>query len=204
MAGLRMAYQALARPVANLFKGASKGDLALRFGPDIGYSLMAGGLFAPPDATLAERAAMMGEDLAYGVGSSILGQGLGRQVGVARAKGRANAAKKAGGGRYASPEEARAVSQQNIATINNYQTGGDVLGQMGMVALPRPVTQGVYEAAGERANRTAEQVNETQREMLEEQQLMVLLGQLAEAGYLAGSTVGSTTKAPVSSRVLNA
>ena len=202
MAGLRMAYQAFARPIANLFKGASKGDLAFRFGPDIGYSLMAGGLFAPEDATLAERAAMMGEDLAYGVGSSILGQGFGRQLGIAKAKGRANAAKKAGGGSYADPAAARAVSQENIATINNYQTGGDVLGQMAMVALPRPVTQGVYEASAERGNEAAAAVNETQRGMLEEQQLTTLIGQLVEGGYLAGQTLGQPSI--TSARALNA
>ena len=80
---MRLAFQALAKPVANLFKGASKTDLAMRFGPDVGYALMAGTAFAPEGATMGDRAAMFGEDLAMGVGSSIAGQLVGRRVHVA-------------------------------------------------------------------------------------------------------------------------
>jgi len=193
-----MAYQALARPVANLFKGASKGDLAFRFGPDVGYALMAGGLYAPEDATLAERAAMMGEDLAMGVGSSIGGQLVGRRMGMGRAKAGLNKARAEG----LSPEGKKAALANARNTVQGFQTGGDVLGQMAMVTLPRPVTQGVYEASAERGNEAAAAVNETQRGMLEEQQLTTLLGQLVEGGYLAGQTMGQPSI--TSARALNA
>jgi hypothetical protein len=165
---MRLAFQALAKPVANLFKGASKTDLAMRFGPDVGYSLMAGTMFAPEDASMGERAAMMGEDLVYGLGSSIAGQLGGRALGARRA-----AAKGLTG------QAAEAMTQ-------GFQTGGDVLGQMGMVALPRPISQGVYEAAGERANQSQEQISANQQEMVEEQQLAAAMLGLTQAGYLAG------------------
>ena len=155
MAGsaLRFAFQHLAKPVANLFKGASRADLAMRFGPDIGYSLMAGTMFAPENATMGDRAAMMGEDLVYGIGSSIAGQLGGRA--------------------------AEAMTQ-------GFQTGGDVLGQMAMVGLPRPISQGVYEAAGERANQTQEQISANQQGLVEEQQLAAAMLGLTQAGYLGG------------------
>ena len=197
---LRFAYQHLAKPVMNLFRGQSAGDLALRFGPDVGYALMAGGMFAPENATMGERAAMMGEDLAYGVGSSILGQLGGRRIGMGRAK--ANMQKAKAGG-FANPQAKADAALAARNTVNAYTTGGDVLGQMGMVMLPRPVTQGVYEAAAERGDNDSLAVNETQRGMLEEQQLMTILGQLAEAGYLGGQQMGMP-QPQVSARALNA
>ena len=170
MAGsaLRFAFQHLAKPVANLFKGASKTDLALRFGPDIGYSLMAGTMFAPPDATMGERGLMMGEDLVYGIGSSIAGQLGGRALGARRAAKRG------------------LTGQAAEAMTQGFQTGGDVLGQMAMVGLPRPISQGVYEAAGERANQTQEQISANQQGLVEEQQLAAAMLGLAQAGYLGG------------------
>lgn len=214
---MRYAYQYLAKPVMNLFRGQSAGDLVLRFGPDIGYSLIAGGFFAPENATLAERGAMMGEDLLYGVGSSLAGQLAGRRVGMAKAK--KNLLKEKNNyrrdDRLADNPKARDQAMlQARNTVNAYTTGGDVLGQMGMVMLPRPVTQGVYEAAAERGNVEAQQVNETQRGMLEgkaaaeaqthmpeEQMLMVALGQLAEAGLL---TTQQINQPQISARALNA
>ena len=188
---LRMAWQALAKPVGNLLKGSTKADLALRFGPDLGYAALASTVFAPENATLGERAAMGGEDLIYGLGSSFLGQGIGRGI------GRRKAAKAMQG----KPRNAQ-TRQDYANTVSGYTTGGDVLGQMGMVALPRPVTQGVYEAAAERGNETAVAVNENQRGMLEEQQLATLIGQLIEGGYLAGQTLGQPSI--TSARALNA
>jgi hypothetical protein len=153
-----MAYQALAKPVANLLKGSSKTDLALRFGPDFGYAFAAGGLFAPENATMGERAAMVGEDLVYGLGSSLIGQGIGRGIGRRRAGANLKGQPKTADNRRA---------YQN--TVNSYTTGGDVLGQMGMVMLPRPVSQGVYESAGERANQTQEQIASDAQTALEQE-----------------------------------
>lgn len=189
---LRMAASAAAKPVGGLLrsiKNASPMDNLIRFGPEFGYAAMSGGLFAPENATLGERASMMGEDLAYGLGSSLLGQGIGRGVGKSRARMRmANLP----------PEQqmTKAARNEYRNTVNSYQTGGDILGQMGMVMLPRPVTQGVYEAAGERGNVQAQEIAETQRGMLEEQELMVLLGQLAEAGYLGGQVAAQRSAGP--------
>jgi hypothetical protein len=167
--GLRMAYQALAKPVANLFKGASKTDLAMRFGPDVGYALMAGGMFAPENATAGERAAMIGEDLGYGVLSSIGGQLLGRRLGMGRAKAGLSKAKGAG---FASPEDRNKAVAAARNTVAGYTSGGDMLGQMGMVMLPRPVSQGVYEAAGERANQSQEQIASDAQTALERELML--------------------------------
>ena len=43
---------------------------------------MAGTVWAPEDATLGERAALMGEDLLYGVGASLVGQTAGGMRGA--------------------------------------------------------------------------------------------------------------------------
>ena len=179
---MRFAYQHLAKPVANLFKGASKTDLALRFGPDVGYALMAGTAFAPEGATMGDRAGMFGEDLAMGVGSSIAGQLVGRMVGMGRAKAGLNKARASG----LTPEAKRQAVERAQNTVQGFQSGGDVIGQMGMVMLPRPISQGVYEAAGERANQTQEQISANQQGMVEEQQLAAAMLGLAQAGYLGG------------------
>ena len=176
---MRFAYQRLAKPVANLFKGSSASDLALRFGPDVGYAAMAGTLFAPEDATWGERASMFGEDLFYGVGSSIAGQLGGRAIGARRAKARGLSG----------------ASAENLTQA--WQTGGDVLGQMGMVALPRPISQGVYEQAGERANQTQEQISANQQQMVEEQQLAAAMLGLAEGGFIAGQAMPSMGSGPM-------
>ena len=181
---MRFAFQRLAKPVGNLFKGARPADLAMRFGPDVGYALMAGTMFAPEGATAGDRAAMMGEDLVYGVGSSLVGQGIGRGLGRRAAiRGR---------------NKSLPIADQRAnyaSTVNTFQTSGDVLGQMGMVALPRPVTQGVYEEAGERANQTQEQISGAQQELMEEQQLAAAMIGLAQGGYLAGDFVNQHQRA---------
>ena len=183
-AAMRFAYQRLAKPVANLFKGASKTDLALRFGPDIGYAVMAGTAFAPEGATMGDRALMAGEDLGMGVLSSIGGQLVGRRFGRRAA---AAGVKKAG----LSGQAARETFNN---TVQAYQSGGDVLGQMGMVMLPRPVSQGVYEAAGERANQTNAQIERNQKEMVEEQQLAAAMTGLVQGGYVAGSSLANLSQ----------
>ncbi len=187
---MRFAYQHLAKPVANLFKGASKTDLAMRFGPDVGYALMAGTAFAPEGATMGDRAGMFGEDLVMGVGSSIAGQLVGRRVGMGRAKAGLNKARASG----LTPETKRQAVQQAQNTVQGFQSGGDVIGQMGMVMLPRPISQGVYEAAGERANQTQEQISANQQEMVEEQQLTAALVGLAQGGYLATDHVSALSR----------
>ena len=181
MAGsaMRFAFQHFAKPVANLFKGASKADLAMRFGPDIGYALMAGAMFAPENATMGDRAAMFGEDLLYGLGSSIAGQLGGRALGARRAAKRGLTGKAA----------------EKMAS--GFQTGGDVLGQMSMVALPRPISQGVYEAAGERANQTQEQISANQQQMVEEQQLAAAIASLGQAGLFTASQMGGLGAGPM-------
>ena len=206
---MRFAYQHLAKPVANLFKGAGKTDLAMRFGPDLGYAVMAGTAFAPEGATMGDRAGMFGEDLVMGVGSSIAGQLVGRRVGMGRAKAGLNKARASstvkGGektvyqGRNSSgeeifgltPEGRKTAVQQAQNTVQGFQSGGDVIGQMGMVMLPRPISQGVYEAAGERANQTQEQISANQQGMVEEQQLSAALVGLAQGGYLATDHVSA-------------
>ena len=184
---MRFAYQHLAKPVANLFKGAGKTDLAMRFGPDLGYAVMAGTVFAPEGATMGDRAGMFGEDLVMGGGSSIAGQLVGRRVGMGRAKAGLNKARASG----LTPEGKLQAVQQAQNTVQGFQSGGDVIGQMGMVMLPRPISQGVYEAAGERANQSQEQIAANQQGMVEEQQLSAALVGLAQGGYLATDHVSA-------------
>ena len=167
MAGLRLAGKLL-QAVPNLFKGASKADLAMRFGPDLAYSAMAGTIFAPDNATLGERGLLAGEDLLYGVGSSIAGQLAGRRLGRSRGLAQYKADKAKG---FASKEDHLKSLQQAHNTVNAYQTGGDVLGQMGMVMLPRTMSAGVYEAAGERANQSQEQITAAQQELFNQEML---------------------------------
>ena len=181
---MRFAYQAIAKPLAALFKGQGPGALALRFGPDLFYSGMSATAWAPENATIGERAMLAGEDLAMGLGLSLGGQMIGRRAGIGRA--RANLRNAKTNGKYKSLDAQRALGQQSTGTIDAYTTGGDMIGGLGMSLLPRPVTQQVYEAAGARTEQTTEQVANTQREMLEEKQLNELLTQLAAGGLYAG------------------
>lgn len=181
---MRFAYQAIAKPLAALFKGQGPGALALRFGPDLFYSGMSATAWAPENATMGERAMLAGEDLAMGLGLSLGGQLLGRRAGIGRA--RANLRNAKSNGKYESLAAQRQLGAKAAGTIDAYTTGGDMLGGLGMSMLPRPITQQVYEAAGARTEQTSEQINNTQREMLEEKQLGELLTQLAAGGLYAG------------------
>ena len=68
--------------------------LAARYGLDGAFSLMAGTVWAPENATLGERVALMGEDLAYGVGASLLGQTAGGMRGARKYRKMSDGGKK--------------------------------------------------------------------------------------------------------------
>ena len=109
---------------------------------------------------------------------------------MGRAKAGLNTARASG----LTPEAKRQAVERAQNTVQGFQNGGDVIGQMGMVMLPRPISQGVYEAAGERANQTQEQISANQQEMLEEQQLSAALVSLAQGGYLATDHVSALSR----------
>lgn len=170
----RFAWQKLGPQIAGLLgwqKGAGMAknltNAGLRYIPEAAYAGMSGTIFAPENATFGERVALAGEDLGIGLLSSIGGQAAGRGIARATAKKGINA-------------------QQMADRLDFGSTAGDIAGGVGMVMLPRPVTQGVYEAAGERANQTQEQVAAAQQDALEQEMLAAaaLLG--LQGGFSAG------------------
>jgi hypothetical protein len=158
--------------------------LAARYGLDGAFSVMAGTVWAPPDATLGERAALMGEDLAYGIGASLLGQTAGGMRGARKYR----AAQKAGkpvsvmqnvegpDGKPIKGPDGKPVQQQVVLSedqvIDRNMGYGDMMAMPAMAFLPRPLSQGVYEAAGERANQAAQETAAAEQQMNEQQLLL--------------------------------
>lgn len=158
-------------------------SLATRYGLDAGFSLAAGTVWAPPDASLGERAMLMGEDLAYGVGASLLGQGVGGLRGARKYKRMSDGGKKPVmiNDRVKGPDGKMVKSSRPITEgemIDRNMGYGDMMAMPAMAFLPRPLAQGVYEAAGERANQSAQEVAAAEQAMNEQQ--------IAAASLLAG------------------
>lgn len=184
-----MARMALIKPVLNYLGKLGKASpvakqlgqtlsdpmtAGMRYGLDGGFALMAGTVWAPEDATLGERAALMGEDLAYGIGASLLGQTAGGMRGARKYR----AAKKAGKpitvtesvpGPNGMTKQTRTLNEAEV--IDRNMGYGDMIAMPAMTLLPRPIAQGVYQAAGERAQATEEQVKAAEAEMNAQQTL---------------------------------
>ena len=150
--------------------------LAARYGLDGAFSLMAGTVWAPENATLGERVALMGEDLAYGVGASLLGQTAGGMRGARKYRKMSDGGKKpvtitekVKGPDGKMVDTTRPITEAEM--IDRNMGYGDMIAMPGMALLPRPLAQGVYEAAGERANQTAQEVAAAEQAMNEEQVL---------------------------------
>lgn len=159
------------------------GQMLARYGLDAGFTLAAGTVWAPPDATLGERAMLMGEDLAYGVGASLLGQSAGGLRGARKYKRMSDGGKKpvmikdrVRGADGKMVESSRPITEGEM--IDRNMGYGDMMAMPAMAFLPRPLAQGVYEAAGERANQTAQEIASAEQTMNEQQ--------IAAASLLAG------------------
>ena len=194
MTAARMAWQALSKPVMNglsgLFKNQKGTDLLFRFGPDAAYAALSGTLWAPDNATMGERFALAGEDLALGLGSSVTGQLIGRRIGRGRAKAGLDKARADGLNTPVERQQAKNTAQQ---TVDAWTTGGDVLAQLGLAAVPRTITQGVYQAAGERAMQSQPEIQANIDTAIAEEQLAQALTALAEGGYLTGTMQAPAT-----------
>ncbi len=165
-------------------------SFATRYGLDAGMSLAAGTVWAPPDATLAERAMLMGEDLAYGVGASLLGQSAGGLRGARKYRKAKEAGKpitvmqiKEGpDGRPIKGPDGKVVQERKVLSehqvIDRNMGYGDMMALPTIGLLPRPLTQGIYQAAGERAHQTLQEVSAAEQAMSEQQ--------IAAASLLAG------------------
>ena len=150
----RMAWDALKGMVWQKGAGQAQNltNLGIRVLPEVGFAAASGTFMAPEGTTMGERFAMAGEDLALGLGTSLIGGGAGRGI----------AAKTAKKGLGAEALRNRIDMGQNF---------GDVLGGMSLMALPRPITQGVYEATAERANASNQQMAAAQQQLFEQEML---------------------------------
>jgi hypothetical protein len=156
-------------------------SLGTRYGLDGAFTIASGTVWAPPDATLGERAMLMGEDLLYGVGSSVVGQGFGGLRGARKYRKAKEAGKpitvmqnvEGPDGRPLKGSDGKVVQEKKVLSegqvIDRNMGYGDMMAMPTMAFLPRPLTQGVYEAAGERANQTAQEVAAAEQVMNEQQ-----------------------------------
>lgn len=166
-----------ASPVARQL-GQSLSDpqtVLARYGLDGGFALMAGTVWAPEDATLAERAALMGEDLVYGVGASLVGQTAGGLRGARKYRKAREANKPITATERVKGPDGKVVKQERVLgqeeVIDRNMGYGDMIAMPAMTLLPRPIAQGVYEQAGVRAQQSDEQVAAAEQEMNEQQML---------------------------------
>jgi hypothetical protein len=117
---------------------------------------------------------LMGEDLVYGVGASLIGQGAGGMRGARKYKRMSDGGKKPVmiKDRVKGPDGKMVESSRPITEgemIDRNMGYGDMMAMPAMAFLPRPLAQGVYEAAGERANQTAQEIASAEQAMNEQQ-----------------------------------
>ena len=149
--------------------------LAARYGLDGGFALMAGTVWAPEDATLGERAALMGEDLLYGVGASLVGQTAGGMRGARKYRKAQEAGKQITATDRVKGPDGKMIKQERVLgrdeVIDRNMGYGDMIAMPAMTLLPRPIAQGVYEGAAERANQTEQELAAAEQAMNEQQTL---------------------------------
>lgn len=109
----------------------SKGELALRLGPEVGFALIGAGM-APEGTPLSDRIALAAEDMLIGAGSSFLGSGAGRAV-----------------GEVLYPAAKFSNKAERAEKLSQAMTAGDILAAPLPMFAPRPIASGVYERAME-------------------------------------------------------
>jgi hypothetical protein len=141
----------------------SKGELALRLGPEAGFALISAGM-APEGTPLSDRIALAAEDMLIGAGSSVLGSAAGRGAGELMYPA----------SKYLKDPTERAKK------LSQAMTAGDILAAPLPMFAPRPIATGVYERAMEGQSR------QEQEQLLaqEEERLMqeALLSSLLTGG----------------------
>ena len=138
----------------------SKGEALLRYGPEILYAGLAAGM-APEGTSGLQRAALAGEDLAIGLGSSIIGQ-LGGLAAGRRALGRGKALNRL------TPDEAQ--------KLQNYINVGDILAGPLNIASPRPIMEGTYRDLALEQEQLQQAQLEAQMQEREQALIQALLG----------------------------
>lgn len=159
-----MKFAGAALPAIRTALGAvlpkTKLGAALRFGPELGYAGLSA-LVAPEGTPAMGRAGMAAEDLAIGLGSSLLGQ-LGGLAAGRRAIGRGKALSK--------------FTQAEREQLENYLNVGDALaGPLNFVA-PRPISQGIYRDLNLEQQQLQQAQYEAQMQEREQALIQALLG----------------------------
>lgn len=169
---MALRFAGLFKDVLKAMKPVGPLDAAMRYGPDA-FSLIASGTaWAPPDATMAERAGMMAEDAVMGLGLSSLLSGGARHL------GRRNMLGKRGDMSF-SDYQNKLVQAQQL---------GDVANMPIQMLAPRLYSQKVYEDsyARQAGGQRSEEAAESQTGVTNEEMAMALLA----SGALGGSVLG--------------
>ena len=169
-------------------------NLALRYGPELGYSGYAMAL-APEGTSFGQRLGIGAEDLAIGLGSSLGGQILGgvggrarevnklRKLGILK-KGQTLDQYRPDTGRFPVEGFTDKVSGLDAKKmmLDPYITGGDIAGSMiGNITLPRRKLNEAYEQAALRQDPNAGESND----------LAMLLAQMQTGPSMAMAPYGN-------------
>jgi hypothetical protein len=164
-----MRFAGLFKDIIKAMKPAGPLDAAMRYGPDAVSLLASGTAWAPPDATLGERAGLMLEDGVLGLGlSSVMGGGA-RHLGRRHLLGN----RKPGMG----------LDEYNNKLVQ-LQQFGDLANMPIQMFTPRPFAQHVYNQRA--ADAGSQQQGLPEPGMTEEEMAMALLA----TGALGGSVLG--------------
>jgi hypothetical protein len=166
---MAMRFAGLFKDVLKAMKPVGPLDAAMRYGPDAFSLLASGTAWAPPDATIGERAGMMLEDGVMGLGLSSLLSGGARHIGRRHLLGK----RQAGMG----------LGEYNNKLVQ-LQQFGDLANMPIQMLAPRPYSQSVY--ASRAGGASPEQTESSQPAMTNEEMAMALLA----AGALGGSVMG--------------
>jgi hypothetical protein len=138
----------------------SKGEWALRLGPEAGFALISAAM-APEGTSLGSRLGLAAEDMLIGTTSSFLGSGLG----LAGGKGLY--------GRSGGEKAAQLGEELYKQKLSQAMTAGDILAAPLPMFAPRPVAEDVYRQAMEgQSNREQEALIAQEQERLMQEALL--------------------------------
>ncbi len=158
----------------------ASGQLIARYLPEVGYAGLSAGM-APEGTPMSTRLALAGEDLAIGLGSSLLGQGVGYGIGkrvVPGIRGKARAA----------------MTSDQMGQLENIMTYGDIAAGPLNIVSPRPVSNAYYKKLNQDAQEQQDQQIAQQMNEREQALIQALLG----GGAIAGSAAGLRMPLPLS------
>ncbi len=158
----------------------ASGQLIARYLPEVGYAGFTAGM-QPEGTPMSTRLAMAGEDLALGVGSGILGQGIGYGVGkriVPGVRGKARSA----------------LNDAQVGQMDMVMTYGDMAAGPLNILSPRPVQDSYYKKLNQDAQEQQDQQIAQQMNEREQALIQALLG----GGAIAGAAAGLRMPLPLS------